>query len=177
MITMVTNDYKVIMNKVQEIEKKWRGDLIKTISNFNLIAEGIMLTFLALKKRAMNPTMIQRKNEKFHPATSCKLILKESTESTHRHPKTRHRGISSQKFPNIRTKITSSRLLKTFQRAKIRTKLYPVLKTAKKEKISAYFNCDKLIIDEQIYRRPLTSNLALYGPHNEQLDSMVEGLS
>ena len=28
---MVTNDYKVIVNKVQEIEKKWRGDLIKTI--------------------------------------------------------------------------------------------------------------------------------------------------
>ena len=26
MITMVTNDYKV-----QEIEKKWRGDLIKTM--------------------------------------------------------------------------------------------------------------------------------------------------
>ena len=31
MITMVTNDYKVIVNKVQEIEKKWRGDLIKTM--------------------------------------------------------------------------------------------------------------------------------------------------
>ena len=34
MVTMVTNDYngyKVIVNKVQEIEKKWRGDLIKTM--------------------------------------------------------------------------------------------------------------------------------------------------
>ena len=30
MITMVRNDYKVIVNKMQEIEKKWRGDLIKT---------------------------------------------------------------------------------------------------------------------------------------------------
>ena len=27
---MVTNDYKVIANKMQEIEKKWRGDLIET---------------------------------------------------------------------------------------------------------------------------------------------------
>ena len=27
---MVTNDYKVTVIKVQEIEKKWRGDLIKT---------------------------------------------------------------------------------------------------------------------------------------------------
>ena len=31
MITMVTNDYNAIVNKVQEIEKKWRRDLIKTI--------------------------------------------------------------------------------------------------------------------------------------------------
>ena len=30
MITMVTNDYKVIVNKMQDIEKKWRGDLMKT---------------------------------------------------------------------------------------------------------------------------------------------------
>ena len=30
MITMVTNDYKVIANKMQEIEEKWRGDLIET---------------------------------------------------------------------------------------------------------------------------------------------------
>ena len=44
----------------------------------------------------------------------------------------------------------------------IRKKLYPVLKTAKKEK-SAYFNVDKLIIDDQIYRGPETSNLPLYG--------------
>ena len=45
----------------------------------------------------------------------------------------------------------------------IRKKLYPVLKTAKKEKKSAYFNVDKLIIDDQIYRGPETSNLPLYG--------------
>ena len=28
---MVTNDYKVVVIKVQEIEKKWRGNLIKTM--------------------------------------------------------------------------------------------------------------------------------------------------
>ena len=28
---MVTNDYKVIVIKVLEIEKKWRGNLIKTM--------------------------------------------------------------------------------------------------------------------------------------------------
>ena len=28
---MVTNDYKVKVIKVQEIEKKWRGNLIKTM--------------------------------------------------------------------------------------------------------------------------------------------------
>ena len=27
---MITNDYKVTVIKVQEIEKKWRGNLIKT---------------------------------------------------------------------------------------------------------------------------------------------------
>ena len=31
MITMITNDYKVTVIKVQEIEKKWRGNLIKTM--------------------------------------------------------------------------------------------------------------------------------------------------
>ena len=31
MITMVTNDYKVTLIKVQEIEKKWPGNLIKTM--------------------------------------------------------------------------------------------------------------------------------------------------
>ena len=31
MIAMVTNDYKVTVIKVQEIEKKWRGNLIKTM--------------------------------------------------------------------------------------------------------------------------------------------------
>ena len=45
----------------------------------------------------------------------------------------------------------------------IRKKLCPVLKTSKKEKKSTYFNVDKLIIDDQIYRRPETSNLPLYG--------------
>ena len=30
-VTMVTNDYKVTVIKVQEIEKKWRKNLIKTI--------------------------------------------------------------------------------------------------------------------------------------------------
>ena len=45
----------------------------------------------------------------------------------------------------------------------IRKKLYPVLKAAKKEKKSAYFNVDKLIIDDQIYRGPETANLPLYG--------------
>ena len=70
----------------------------------------------------MNPTMIQRRNEKFHPVTSCKLLLQESAESTHGHPRTRNHGISSQKFSNIRTKITSSRLIKASQKAKIRTK-------------------------------------------------------
>lgn len=45
----------------------------------------------------------------------------------------------------------------------IRKKLYPVLKAAKKEKKSAYFNVYKLIIDYQIYRGPETSNLPLYG--------------
>ncbi|XP_068749314.1 uncharacterized protein [Montipora capricornis] len=45
----------------------------------------------------------------------------------------------------------------------IRKKLYSVLKAAKKEKKSAYFNVDKLIIDDQIYRGPETANLPLYG--------------
>ena len=37
MITMVTNDYNVTVIKVlQDIEKKWRGNLIKTMGLVNL---------------------------------------------------------------------------------------------------------------------------------------------
>lgn len=45
----------------------------------------------------------------------------------------------------------------------IRRKLYPVLKTAKKEKKNAFFNVDKLIIEGSVYRGSETSNLSLYG--------------
>ena len=36
MITMVTNDYKVSVVKVQEIEKKWGGNIIKTMGLIKL---------------------------------------------------------------------------------------------------------------------------------------------
>ena len=36
---MVTNDYKVTVIKVQEIKKKWRGNLIKTMGLEKLMAK------------------------------------------------------------------------------------------------------------------------------------------
>ena len=51
MITMVTDDYKVIVIKVQEIEKKWRGNLMKTMGLVKLrfpLRERIKLILLYL---------------------------------------------------------------------------------------------------------------------------------
>ena len=45
----------------------------------------------------------------------------------------------------------------------IHEKLYPVLKKAKKEKQSAFFQVDKLIINGQVYRGLKTTNLPYYG--------------
>ena len=45
----------------------------------------------------------------------------------------------------------------------IHEKLYPVLKKAKKEKQSAFFQVDKLIINGQVYRGVETTNLPYYG--------------
>ena len=45
----------------------------------------------------------------------------------------------------------------------IHEKLYPVLKKAKKEKQSAFFQVDKLIINGQVYRGLETTNLPYYG--------------
>lgn len=42
-------------------------------------------------------------------------------------------------------------------------KLYPVLKNAKREKQSAFFKVDKLIINGQVYRGAETENLPYYG--------------
>jgi len=45
----------------------------------------------------------------------------------------------------------------------IRKKLYPVLKNAKKERKVAFFNVEKLIIENTVYHGPETKNFPLYG--------------
>ena len=48
--------------------------------------------------------------------------MKESIESTQGYPTTRNRALLSQRFPNIRIKTSSSRLLKPPKGLKIRNK-------------------------------------------------------
>lgn len=45
----------------------------------------------------------------------------------------------------------------------IRKKLYPVMKKAKKDQKTAFFNVDKLIIDKIVYHGPETKEMPLYG--------------
>ena len=45
----------------------------------------------------------------------------------------------------------------------MRKKLYPVLKTAKREKKEAYFKVEKLLINGSLYRGPETAPFPLYG--------------
>ena len=45
----------------------------------------------------------------------------------------------------------------------IRKELYPVLKQAKRNHKTAFFNVEKLIIDKAVYRGPETKNFTLYG--------------
>jgi len=45
----------------------------------------------------------------------------------------------------------------------IRKELYPVLKQAKRDHKSAFFNVEKLIIDKAVYRGPETTKFTLYG--------------
>ena len=45
----------------------------------------------------------------------------------------------------------------------ISRELYPVLKKAKRDNKTAFFNVEKLIIDKAIYRGPETKNFTLYG--------------
>lgn len=45
----------------------------------------------------------------------------------------------------------------------IRKTLYPVLKKAKEEKKAAFFNVEKLIIENEVYRGPETKTFPLYG--------------
>ena len=45
----------------------------------------------------------------------------------------------------------------------IRRELYPVLKKAKRDKKTALFNVEKLIIDKAVYRGPKTKPFTLYG--------------
>ena len=45
----------------------------------------------------------------------------------------------------------------------IRKELYPVLKKAKRDHKTAFFNIEKLIIDKSVYRGPETKNFTLYG--------------
>ena len=45
----------------------------------------------------------------------------------------------------------------------IRKELYPVLKQAKRDHKTAFFNVEKLIIDKAVYRGPETKNFTLYG--------------
>ena len=44
----------------------------------------------------------------------------------------------------------------------IRKELYPVLKQAKREDKTAFFNVEKLIIDKAVYRGPETKTFTLY---------------
>ena len=45
----------------------------------------------------------------------------------------------------------------------IRKELYPVLKQAKRDHKTAFFNVEKLIIDKAVYRGPETKKFTLYG--------------
>lgn len=45
----------------------------------------------------------------------------------------------------------------------IRKELYPVLKKAKKDHKTAFFNVERLIIDKAVYRGPETKKITLYG--------------
>jgi len=45
----------------------------------------------------------------------------------------------------------------------ISRELYPVLKKAKRDNKTAFFNVEKLIIDKAVYRGPETNNFTLYG--------------
>lgn len=45
----------------------------------------------------------------------------------------------------------------------IRKKLYPILKAAKHEKMAAYFNIEKLVIDGALYRGEETLQSPFYG--------------
>ena len=45
---------------------------------------------------------------------------------------------------------------------KIRKELYPVLKRAKRDHKTAFFNVEKLIIDKAVYREPETKKFTLY---------------
>ena len=45
----------------------------------------------------------------------------------------------------------------------MRKKLYPVLKAAKQEERTAFFNVERLILDGSLYRIPETIAFPLYG--------------
>jgi len=57
----------------------------------------------------------------------------------------------------------------TKEQDEIRKELYSVLKKAKKDDITAFFNVEKLISDKAVYRGPETKHFTLYGPSMDNI--------
>ena len=77
-----------------------------------------------------------------------KAIIKERKSHIKKLPKGKKLGVSDD-FPK--------------EVGDIRKALFPVLKKAKEEKKAAFFNVEKLIIDNVVYRGPKTKDFPLYG--------------